>query len=30
MATTLSTLLFFIMIILGYFVIRLMHRETEG
>ena len=30
MATTLSTFLFFIMIILGYFVIRLMHRETEG
>lgn len=29
MATTLSTLLFFIMILLGYFVIRLMHRETE-
>jgi raffinose/stachyose/melibiose transport system permease protein len=28
-ATTLSTLLFFIMIILGYFVIRLMHREAE-
>ncbi len=28
-ATTLSTLLFFIMIVLGYFVIRLMHREAE-
>ena len=28
-ATTLSTLLFLIMIVLGYFVIRLMHRETE-
>jgi raffinose/stachyose/melibiose transport system permease protein len=27
-ATTLSTILFFIMIVLGYFVIRLMHRET--
>jgi raffinose/stachyose/melibiose transport system permease protein len=26
-ATTLSTILFFIMIVLGYFVIRLMHRE---
>lgn len=29
MATTLSTLLFVIMIVLGYFVIRIMHRETE-
>ena len=29
-ATTLSTLLFLIMIVLGYFVIRLMHREEEG
>ena len=29
-ATTLSTLLFFIMIILGYFVIRLMHNEAEA
>ena len=29
-ATTLSSLLFLIMIILGYFVIRLMHREEEG
>ncbi len=28
-ATTLSTLLFLIMIVLGYFVIRLMHREAE-
>ena len=28
-ATTLSTILFFIMIVLGYFVIRLMHREAE-
>ena len=28
-ATTLSTLLFLIMIILGYFVIRLMHQEAE-
>lgn len=28
-ATTLSTLLFFIMIVLGYFVIRLMHRDAE-
>lgn len=28
-ATTLSTLLFIIMIVLGYFVIRLMHREAE-
>jgi len=28
-ATTLSTLLFLIMIVLGYFVIRMMHRETE-
>jgi raffinose/stachyose/melibiose transport system permease protein len=27
-ATTLSTILFLIMIVLGYFVIRLMHRET--
>jgi raffinose/stachyose/melibiose transport system permease protein len=27
-ATTLSTILFFIMIVLGYFVIRLMHRES--
>ena len=27
-ATTLSTILFFIMIVLGYFVIRLMHREA--
>lgn len=27
-ATTLSTLLFFIMIVLGYFVIRLMHRDA--
>ncbi len=26
-ATALSTLLFLIMIVLGYFVIRLMHRE---
>jgi len=29
-ATTLSTLLFVIMIVLGYFVIRLMHREEAG
>ena len=29
-ATTLSSLLFLIMIVLGYFVIRLMHREEEG
>ena len=29
-ATTLSTLLFLIMIVLGYFVIRLMHREEAG
>lgn len=29
-ATTLSTLLFLIMIVLGYFVIRLMHREDAG
>lgn len=29
-ATTLSTLLFVIMVILGYFVIRLMHSEAEG
>ena len=29
-ATTLSTLLFLIMIVLGYFVIRLMHREEGG
>jgi raffinose/stachyose/melibiose transport system permease protein len=29
-ATALSTILFFIMIILGYFVIRLMHREEAG
>jgi raffinose/stachyose/melibiose transport system permease protein len=29
MATTLSTLLFLIMIVLGYFVIRMMHREAE-
>lgn len=28
-ATTLSTLLFLIMIVLGYFVIRMMHREAE-
>lgn len=28
-ATTLSTFLFLIMIVLGYFVIRLMHREAE-
>jgi len=27
-ATTLSTILFFIMIVLGYFVIRLMHRDA--
>ncbi|MCB0070321.1 MAG: sugar ABC transporter permease [Caldilineaceae bacterium] len=29
-ATTLSTLLFFIMIVLGYFVIRIMHQEEAG
>lgn len=29
-ATALSSLLFVVMIVLGYFVIRLMHRETEG
>lgn len=29
-ATTLSTVLFVIMIVLGYFVIRLMHREEAG
>lgn len=29
-ATTLSTLLFVIMVVLGYFVIRLMHRESEA
>jgi raffinose/stachyose/melibiose transport system permease protein len=29
-ATTLSTVLFFIMIVLGYFVIRSMHREEVG